>query len=1166
MVYIYMSILFFYIYFEIRKFFMDKQLLKALDNLAFGLETLVDALNKKGAKSDTGTALQAGNFEKSLESITVELKSIKKDTQEILKNQQTIIGLQKQKSADKKTEALEGAGDPKKESQIKKGVSTILLIAVAVLAIGLAFKLVGKVDFLSVIALSTAIYIMSIAFEKVAKLKLGLKEAAIVSGTLVIMALGVTISSVIMSFIKPIGFGQALTGILILGMFALASESISKMVETFSKIGITSLVKGVIFLPIVMIAISIGITMSSWILKSITPIGFGQALTGILIAGLFTVISFGIRKLLGAFKGMDMLSLTKAVQYLPLVLPAIALGIALSSWVLQLIVPISFAQALTGILIAAMFTVVSFGINKIINAMDKVDPEDVILLPIILPAIALAITASSWIMSMITPITFMQFLTAVGISLVFVVLSFALSKVMEPIKKLSFIDLLKLPTIFTLMSLAIMLSSHILSLTKPIEFMFLLKILAFSLVVSISLIAVGIAAFVLSKIGVTNIAKGASSIVILSIAISISSLIISKGVYNKYPSWKWSLSTTLSLALFGGVAWLLNKLGAVNILKGSLVIVLLAAIILVTSKILNLGSYKNYPSLKWALGVGLALTAFGVGALALGVMVFGPQGLIFAAGLGAILVVSATIVAASKILSKGKYNNPGMLSWAMSTALLYATFAPIILILGTIGVAANAMGAIFGKGANPFEVGREMILSIAKTIVGVSYILAKGTYKGGPTKQWAEGIAIALGAFAPVYEMLVRSSIFKIFGASGVSPKDFSKAIVTVSRGIIEAAHYFAQNKAAFKNGPSKAWSEGVGIAIGAFAPVFKFMEDFPFSGGYRIAKAMKHVAHAIVNVAEILNKSKTLFKEGNYPSKKWGEGVGTSIKAFVPIFKYMSENSSWLTGDDEVIDNMKYAMVKIATGIKEVAGVLAGGEYTTYPSKKWAWGVGNSIKRFIYMANSLADIEYSSIFKVQSLVSRMVGVAGILHSGDKYFKTKIDPNYFKNMSKSMLEFNILVKKIAESENGSKMGTLFFNDPITQVARRMITLAKGYDTLAKSLMRLGTAMRMLNVKNLQQLGNLTKGLTTSEQKSELKTIKTPMSRQFGQTDDGEPIKSKKITLNPIEKKKNEISYVSEQLEKVVKILKNIDRSTSTIDEYIADSTGNRIVAPPPMAT
>jgi hypothetical protein len=304
-----MSILIFYIYIEIKKFFMDKQLLKALDNLSFGLEALVEALKEKNAKSDTGNALQSGNFDKSLESITVELKSIKKDTQEILKNQQTIISLQKQKNSDKKTEAIEDASGPKKESQIKKGVSTILLIAVAVLAIGLAFKLVGKIDFLSVIALGAAIYLMSMAFEKVAKLNLSIKEAAITSATMVIMAIGITASSIVMSFIKPIGFGQALTGILIMGMFALSSSAISKMVITFSEIGITNLIKAVVFLPIVMIAVSMGITLSSWILKSIMTISFGQALTAILIAGLFTVVSFGIKRMLGAFKGINMADL-----------------------------------------------------------------------------------------------------------------------------------------------------------------------------------------------------------------------------------------------------------------------------------------------------------------------------------------------------------------------------------------------------------------------------------------------------------------------------------------------------------------------------------------------------------------------------------------------------------------------------------------------------------------------------------------------------------------------------------------------------------------------------------------------------------------------------------------------------------------------------------------
>ena len=61
---------------------MDKQLLKALDNLSVGLEQLVEALNNKGeSKSNTGAALQSGDFGKSLEQISVDIQSIKTDTQ-----------------------------------------------------------------------------------------------------------------------------------------------------------------------------------------------------------------------------------------------------------------------------------------------------------------------------------------------------------------------------------------------------------------------------------------------------------------------------------------------------------------------------------------------------------------------------------------------------------------------------------------------------------------------------------------------------------------------------------------------------------------------------------------------------------------------------------------------------------------------------------------------------------------------------------------------------------------------------------------------------------------------------------------------------------------------------------------------------------------------------
>ena len=98
---------------------MDKQLLKALDNLSVSLEMIAAALDsKKDGASATGAALKGGDFGKKLEAINVGIQSIKTDTQEILTNQKTIIALSKEKSKD----VIEESGtDKKKESSIKKG-------------------------------------------------------------------------------------------------------------------------------------------------------------------------------------------------------------------------------------------------------------------------------------------------------------------------------------------------------------------------------------------------------------------------------------------------------------------------------------------------------------------------------------------------------------------------------------------------------------------------------------------------------------------------------------------------------------------------------------------------------------------------------------------------------------------------------------------------------------------------------------------------------------------------------------------------------------------------------------------------------------------------------------------------------------------------------------
>ena len=154
---------------------MDQKLLNALNNLSEALQEISDALKSKGGNSATANALQSGDFISEIKEISVGIKQLQIDNKKILKNQETIIQLSKKAAGDKKSDFEKAGGDKKQESNIKKGVGTILLIAVAVLAIGVAFKLVGGIDFLSVIGLSIAILVVAKAFEQVALLKMSLK-------------------------------------------------------------------------------------------------------------------------------------------------------------------------------------------------------------------------------------------------------------------------------------------------------------------------------------------------------------------------------------------------------------------------------------------------------------------------------------------------------------------------------------------------------------------------------------------------------------------------------------------------------------------------------------------------------------------------------------------------------------------------------------------------------------------------------------------------------------------------------------------------------------------------------------------------------------------------------------------------------------------------------
>lgn len=1094
---------------------MDQKLLNALNNLSDGLEAIAEALkDKKGNKSATADALQGGNFISEIKEINVGVKQLIKDSKQILKNQETIISLSKKASGDKKSEFEKAGGDKKKESEMKKGIGTILLIAVAVLAIGMAFKLVGGINFLSVIGLSFAILLLAKAFEKVAAMKMSLKEAAIVSASLVLMAVGLTVSSWILKKITPIGITQALTMILIGVGFSMLSPAIGKIIKAFKNMSWMSVAKAAVGLVLVLPAIALGITLSSWILKKVTPIGFAQAITAILIAAVFSVVSFGIKNMLKAFKGIGGASLAMAVIGIPLILPAVSAAIWLSSLVLGKVRPIGFAQAITSILIAAVFSVAAFGINKILTAFKGLNPATmaiaVVALPLLLPAMAAGIWLSSIALSKVQMISFGQFLVSLGISILFIVFAVALKMMAPIIKKLKWEDVIKLPLLMTTMAIAVWASSHILKKTADISFMLMIKILVFSVIFAIAVIVLAAVAWVIGKyFGVKNVLKGAVAIVALAAVIMLSSWLISKGKYQKYPDWKWSLFSGLAIVVFGAIGWVLMKIGSISTyIKGGIAILAVATTIMAASHILAVGNYKKYPKLSWAIGVAASIAAFGVAAALLGPMVFGPQALVFGAGLLAVLGVAATIMAASHILAEGKYTKYPTLGWSMGVALSLAAFTTGMVLLGGMIVAS------FGIGALALEAGSEAVLGVAQTIVDASYILAKGKWGKGPTVAWSSGVAIALGAFSPIYKMLMNNAPGLFTKGGGVGPDDFAKAIVTVTRGIITAANEFAspKNKNIWKNGPTKAWATGVGIALGAFAPVYGMlmnnaaMKAVTGKGGVGpedFSKAILTVTKGIITAAEEFARNTAPFKEGMYPSKQWGEGVGAALNAFAPVFRALSEDTGWFTSGDDVINGMVNGVLRMASAIVGVALMFSqdGLKWDSYPSQDWAKNIKSSVLSYIDTAKSIdsMEVDWMTLSNMDNLVRKLTTTARLFGINEKYFNTKINPNFMRSISSNLFYYMAVAERLKSKQGGigSMLKGALMGDPITNIANGMVQLAKAYDRLAISLNKLGASMKGIDDKKISQMERMSRIRVKTESKGFFGAIGDAIGSAFG---------------------------------------------------------------------
>ena len=1307
---------------------MDKKLLNALNNLSEALLEIGEALKDKGGKkSATTEALQGGDFSKELKQINLGIQSIKKDTQEILKQQKTILSMSKSKENDKKTGLFEKAGgDKKSESNLKKGVGSILLIALAVLAIGLAFKIVGKIDFLSVIGLSIALLLIATAFQKIGILMMfmKLKDAFHVAIVMVLLSAAMVASSWILSKTKPIGIAQLITSILIGGMFAILS---TKLIPLFAAVVIfkATRVKATDLLK-TMVAISAGIAASSWVLGLIRPISFVQALTGILIAGMFAVVSYHFERLAIGVVLMKFYKISKVD--LILTLTAIAAAITASSWVLALINPLSLGQAITGILIAAMFAVVSFNLHKIAFGVvafkrTKVSAKDLLL---VLVGIAAAITVSSWVLSLIVPLDFKTFLTALGIALLFALMSYVMPEMAAGIvvmnkmigaKKM----LAVVPLIFVAISLAIMLSSHILSMSKAMDFGFLLKLAVFGVILGLvafammpAILLVGIAAA--SGVGGLAILLGVALIPVIALAIMLSSHILSEGKYKTYPGIKWALGVGASLLGFSAAMIVLGSIaisgiGALALVAGAVMVLIVAQTIVETSKIIGKGKYDKYPGAGWILSVGITMTGFAVAVIALGVLALTGLGLIAVlAGTKLVPMIAQTIVDTDKIISKGKYDKYPGAKWILSVGTTMTGFGAAVVALGVLAISGLGLGALailtgtkmvpmiaktivetdkiiakgkydkypglkwilsvgstmtgfglavvtlgsialtgLGLGALAIYAGTKVVPMIAQTIVDTDRVIAKGKYNkypglewalsvgslmtvfglavvtlgsfvvgslglggiaiyagakavkmiaqsivdaawifggasaafiGGPSKDWAEGVSLAIGAFAPVYKMMFKGGISALFAGSGPSPWAFTAAIKTISQGIVDAAWFFQGGSVAFEGGPKKEWAEGVGKAIGAFAPVYKLLADESgfFGTGVGIEdfkSAIITISHGIVASAGIFANSKVGFDDGTYPDVKWSKGVGAALGAFAPIFKGLS-GAGWFESGQDVVNDMIYGIKMISYAIVKVGKIFAWSKLkwdaSSVPGKDWSFKIKNVIQSYIGLSNYVIDSGYEPSFIVGDILSQtargVVNFAKELQKGEKAFQVNIDPDYMKKMANNIFYYMAISDKLRKN---TSMKTLLknaaFGDPISNIASSMTKLAIAYDKMGNSLMKFGRAVNQLDEKKVKIFKGLSNNMISRGEKGLGESVSGAIggvvsgvgglvSGALGGLTSLVTPKSDKKTSKKDREHVGKYGNMNQQMDKLIETVMVLTSNTKSLEKFIQEKLGD----------
>lgn len=312
----------------------DRRYIENLQRFSDALEGLVDFLKaeyEKGGESGTSDVINkmAGHMEnEKISQIVEDLNEVKDRTKTIEDNTQKILQEVKDAREAKESGMFGKIRSTENRGKIVQGIEVVTLIAGAVLAMGAAFKLVGDVDFMTVIGLSTAIFLLSKTFSDIIKMdNLSWDKVGMASLLIVAMSGSLLAASLLLSEVKPLSLMQMFTIGAIGISLGIASLGLMKGLQGFKKENQWMIA----VIPALLPAMAAGILASAEILSNVPTLSPMQLLSIIGLGIALIPISFAFSLIVKGLKKTNL----KSIIFAGTAIPVISAGLVASSFILQ---------------------------------------------------------------------------------------------------------------------------------------------------------------------------------------------------------------------------------------------------------------------------------------------------------------------------------------------------------------------------------------------------------------------------------------------------------------------------------------------------------------------------------------------------------------------------------------------------------------------------------------------------------------------------------------------------------------------------------------------------------------------------------------------------------------------------------------------------------------